>query len=374
MASNIRGLSSLGVELTVVALNTVKHRVSTLPQNGEPKHVTWYPIQVDTTPTPVGALANLISSGQSYMVSRFDIPEVHNTLDEILKESKFDAAIIDGLFMMPYADQVKAYNIPIALRAHNVEHQIWERHIQRETSSLKKWYLNLQNQRLKKFEVEQCKIADVIVPITDDDATWFSSQVAKDQLHTMPCGINPTNYPEYPSVEPDIFHIGAMDWMPNVDGINWFAEEVWKEITSLYPEAVFHLAGNHSDELNLHQPNSGFFVHGRVESSNEFFSKHGIFIVPLHSGSGMRIKVLEAMSYGKAIVSTSIGVEGIPVKDGVDVLIADDAKQFAAAVVQLLKNKDLRLELGANARANALQNFNEEKLASKLLQYLVSRL
>src|SRR5690606_18096811 len=145
-----------------------------------------------------------------------------------------------------------------------------------------------------------------------------------DRVHVMPAGINTPDYPELGSEIPDLYHLGSMDWLPNVEGIRWFAREVWPRIRKQDNEAVFHLGGHHSEKLKLHRPELGFFVHGTVESSRKFSENHGILVVPLHAGSGMRIKVMEGMMYGKAIVTTRIGVEGIPFEPGVHGIVADD--------------------------------------------------
>lgn len=366
MASQIRGLIAAGVKLTVVALNTAKHRVEN-PLEFSPSEVDWRIFQVDTTPKASTALLNVFSS-KSYMVSRFDIDQVHKGLALLLQEKEFDSAIIDGLFMMPYAEQISRAGIPITLRAHNIEHQIWERQIERESSPIKRAYLKLQNSRLYKYEREQSVKADFIVPITGDDAAWFTQLMGKGNVHVMPCGILPEKYPYFGSNAPDVCHIGAMDWMPNVDGITWFAKEVWPKVLQINSQASFHLAGRDSDKLGLHAPQSGFYVEGTVESALDFYSKHGVFVVPLLAGSGMRIKVLEAMAFGKAIVSTSIGVEGIPVDDGVHVKIADSPQAFALAITDLLKDKELRESLGKAARELALRTFDENKLALSLLE------
>lgn len=371
MASQIRGLLNAGVELDVVSLNTAKHFVPE-PENIAPKQVNWHIHNVNTTPSGSEAIINLLFSKESYMVSRFNIPEVHNTIQKLVSETAFDAAIIDGLFMMPYASEIRQVDIPIVLRAHNVENQIWNRQIQREPNPLKRRYLKIQNQRLLRFELEACKQSNLVVPITEEDAKWYASKGCP--IHVMPCGIHADDYPNLGSAEGDVFHIGAMDWTPNVDGIEWFFKKVWPAVFKKSTSSVFHLAGRDSDQLNLHHPELGFFVEGRVESAKEFYSKHGIFVVPLLAGSGMRIKVMEAMTYGKAIVATSIGVEGIPVEDKIHVRIADSPQEFASAILELMNNRDERFELGQRARNLALRIFDESVLATDLLKSLSTQL
>lgn len=370
MASNIRGLQSAGAKLTVVALNTDKHHVENA-ESHVPDGIEWHIHNVNTTPTPLGALVNLCLSSTSYMLSRFDLDEVRNSVKKAVTNHNFDAAIVDGLFMMPYADILRSAGVPIVLRAHNVEHHIWNRQIEQESSPLKRWYLTVQNKRLEKYEIAASKAADSIVPITQEDATWFGK--FHSSVHVMPCGIQPEMYPEFGSKEPDVFHIGAMDWIPNVDGIRWFAEKVWPKVLKMDTQAVFHLAGRDSENLNLHQPQRGFFVEGRVDSAADFYAKHGIFVVPLLAGSGMRIKVMEALAYGKAIVGTSVAVEGIPIQNGVHAMIADTPDEFAKAIIKLIHEPTERERLGHEARKLAMRIFDENKLAEDLLNSLPTR-
>lgn len=366
MASLIRGLLHCNVELEVITLNTTKHFVSNAEDAFHHPQLKWHICDVNTTPTAIGALTNLFDSA-SYMVSRFDRGDVRSKVKEVVQKGPFTQIIVDGLFMMPYIDELKSAGVPVLLRAHNVEHHIWNRLIERESNPLKQFYLRLQNKRLASFEQEYTAQADGIIAITQEDAAWFKKRFPNIRTTVMPCGINPERYPEYPSRSPDIFHIGAMDWRPNVDGIRWFVNEVWPKVYFKSNQAVFHLAGRDSERLELHQPEQGIFVEGSVADAKAFFEKHGIFIVPLHAGSGMRIKVLEAMAYGKAIVTTSIGAEGIPVEPGVDCLMADSADEFARAILQLTESPEMRLQLGSKARQKAFESFDEGQLAEQML-------
>lgn len=369
MASHIRGLLANGVNVSVLALNTAKHRVDSLPAN-TPNEIDWHLITCDTTPTVFGLLVNTLFSSESYMVSRFNRSDLRSELLKLLNSKSFDAVILEGLFMAPYLKDIRPFNIPVYLRAHNVEHHIWNRQIEQERSIFRKWILKLQNRRLASYEKRMAAEVDGVIAITSLDQNWYTSFLSAKKVHCMPTGISPSLYPHLGSKTPDVFHLGAMDWIPNVDGIKWFAEKVWPEVLKRNLQTTFHLGGRDSEKLNLHNPSSGFFVEGTVDNAAEFYDKHGIFVVPLLAGSGMRIKVLEAMAYGKAIVGTSIGVEGIPFKHGVHGFIADDAVGFAQAIAELIKDAELRKTLGLQARDLIHSNFDETLLVKDLLTFL----
>lgn len=369
MASHIRGLLANDVEVTALALNTVKHRVDKIPTDA-PEAIEWDIVECDTTPTIHGLILNTITSSDSYMVSRFNRADVRNHLKALLSKQSYDAVILEGLFMAPYLDDIKAHNLPVYLRAHNVEHQIWDRQIDQEKSALRKTILKIQNRRLRAYELEIARKVDGVIAITEVDAEWYRNHGDGTPVHVTPTGINPELYPNYPSKSPDVFHLGAMDWIPNVHGIEWFANKVWPEVLKRNSQVTFHLGGRDSEKLKLHNPAAGFFVEGKVDDASKFYQKHGVFVVPLLAGSGMRIKVLEAMAFGKAIVGTSVGVEGIPFENGVHGIIADNEVSFAKAVVELINKPELREELGNNARALIHSKFNESELGAELLTFL----
>ena len=159
--------------------------------------------------------------------------------------------------------------------------------------------------------------------------------------------------------------------MPNIEGVRWFLEEVYSKLKLKIPTITFDIAGRVIDEsiLEYAKKDSSITIHLNIDDAKKFSINQGICIVPLHSGSGMRIKILEAMAMGKAIVSTTIGAEGIPVTNNQNILISDDASSFAEAIIQLLKDEDKQALIGSNARQFIAKEFNNQSIMNELVDW-----
>lgn len=366
------GLSDNGVELHLLPINTKKHFK---PEENIPadfKQKTHYKsIFRNTYTSAVGALLNLCSS-QSYFVSRFYFKEYEDALIEKLKSTSFDIIQIEGVFMCTYIPTIRKYSkAKIVLRSHNVEHQIWERHLENEKAGLKKTYLSLQNKRLKQFEINAFHQVDAIVTITDEDKKTISSICPKTPLHTCLTGINLNSYQYVSEAKHSntLFHFASMDWMPNIEAVDWLMEKVWQDVLKQKPDAKLVLAGRGMPDRFKKLASQNIIIIEDVKDSKEFYATYDIMLVPLWSGSGLRIKLVEGLAYGKAIITTSIGTEGIPYTNGQDMLIADTAKDFSKAILDLLNNPSLKHNLQKSARTLAESHFDYKVSAKHLIDF-----
>ena len=259
----------------------------------------------------------------------------------------------------------------IVIRAHNIEHQIWERLLLEEKNWLKKKYVSLQNKRLKQFELSAFNNCDAIVPITDIDAENLKLLFPNQQIETCLTGLNLEDYKRVllPMQPNTIFHFASMDWMPNIEAVNWLLENVWNDVIKEIPDAKLVLAGRGMPESIKQKASSSISIIEQVESSVEFYKTFDIMLVPLWSGSGLRIKLVEGLAYGKAIITTSIGAEGIPYLANKHLMIADSSKDFKNAIITLIKNQSLKLDLQNEARALAEAEFNYKIIAEKLIVF-----
>lgn len=366
-----KGFIDNGVDLHLLTVNTKKHFKEDDQVSEEfKKRSNYVSVYRDTDVKPLGALFNLFSS-QSFFVSRFVFKEFEEALIKKLQENTFDIIHIEGLFMAPYMSVIKKYSrAKITLRAHNVEHLIWDRLIKNEKSALKKWYLNLQNQRLKKLELAILGQVDGIVPITSYDMELMQGLGLKKKYCVSPTGILLDRYKvDKSSIHTNtFFHLASMDWMPNLEAVDWFLDQVWKPF--LKNEKVeFELAGRFMPNKYIEFAEANLKVQGAVENNIDFYNQHEVMIVPLQSGSGMRIKIVEGLALGKIIVSTSIGAEGIPVTHGENILIADSPKEFAEAIKSLIDNKEMKDKISLNARKFIEEKFDNTKLIAELIVF-----
>ena len=169
---------------------------------------------------------------------------------------------------------------------------------------------------------------------------------------------------------PSFSYIGALDWQPNCEGLTWFVENVWNEYRHKHADAKFRVAGRNADTAfaNFLKTNGVDYI-GEVESAADFYASGTIFVVPLFSGSGMRIKIVEAMAAGKAVITTTLGTEGIATENGKNIFVTDDASDFLACMEKIAGDKALYDEISANARKFVVENFDNNIIASRLLDF-----
>lgn len=368
-----RGLIQNGVELHLLTINTKKHFKPTenIPQ--EFLENTHYEAIFKNTDTSFwGTLLNLFSD-QSYFESRFFFPEFEQRLIEKLNEIQFDVIQLEGLFMCNYISTIRKYSTAkIVLRAHNVEHIIWERHIQSEKNILKRFYLKIQNNRLKKSEILQLQKVDAIVPITDADQVWMEKYASPQRLKTILTGVDLKDYSLERSVDfnsNSIFYFGSMDWMPNQQAVWWFLQNCWPLILERIPNCKFVLAGRNIPVDFKRMEGQHIVIQENVANPIDVYSKFNVMLVPLRSGSGLRIKIVEGLSYGKPIVSTQVGAEGIAVESGKNIVIVDNPKEFSEEVIRIIQNSEWCENLERNARSFAAENLDNTKITSTLVEF-----
>ncbi|MEO6304063.1 MAG: glycosyltransferase family 4 protein [Bacteroidia bacterium] len=368
-----QGLIDNNVQLHLLTINTKKHFKDDNEVPSDFKvNSNYASVYQNTDTSAVGAIMNLFLS-DSYFVSRFYFSDFDNKLIDTLKKNTFDIIQLEGVFMAVYIATIKKYSkARIVLRAHNIEHKIWERHLNNSKKSILNKYLSIQNDRLKKFEEKILNEVDAIVPITDHDKKLFEQMGFKKDIFTCITGVNVDIYQtkqNLPVKPKTIFYFGSMDWLPNQEAVKWFLENCWPTINKAVPDSKFVIAGRGMPQSfkQLNLPN--VLTIENVKDGKTFFEQHQIMVVPLLSGSGLRIKIIEGMAHGKPIVSTSIGAEGIYCDPKKDLIIADKPEDFSNAVIELLKNDAKRIELEKNASAFAYKEFDNKKIVSKLVEF-----
>jgi len=368
----IKGLLKAGHSVKVVALNTNKYFIDNkdIPEEYRKKTGIEF-VYTDLSINPVAAFINLFSE-KSYHVERFVSENVNKKLIKVLKEKNFDIVQLEMLYMAPYINTIRKHsNAKVILRAHNIEHLIWERITYVAKNPLKKWYIGNLTKKLKNYELSVMNKFDGIATITAKDAEFFRDAGCRIPLTDIPFGIEIGKYEPKYSKEKEIslFHLGSMNWMPNEEGVRWFLDKVWPLIHKKSPKLKFYLAGRMMPDWLTTLKMNNVEVIGEVDDATEFINDKGIMIVPLLSGSGIRIKIIEGMALGKTIISTTIGAEGINYKNGKDILIADTPMEFSNAISQCINDRDYCASIGKNARNLIENDHNITKLIDKLVWF-----
>lgn len=369
IANLSKSLVELGCEVHLLAMNTSRHYVKLDDIQQETAHYKQvYAVEVDNRLRPLDALNNLIR-GNSYHVCRFESENFEKNLIKLLKQEDYDVIQLETMYLAPYLDIIRQHSkAVVAMRAHNVEHEIWERITENTNFLPKKWYLSHLTRQLKDYEVENLNKYDILIAISDEDLRKFKRLGYKNGAISTPVGLDLKTY-QTPSKtnesKPTLSFIGSLDWQPNLEGLNWYLKEVAPKVQS----AELHIAGRNTpiEILNLNK-RKNIVVHGEVPSAQDFISNHDIMIVPLLSGSGMRVKILEGMAMGKAVITTSKGLEGISAEDGVNILVANDAKSFAEKVNWAVGHPQEAQKIGAAARKFIECTYDSREIAQKLLQ------
>lgn len=360
-------------QLSLLCINTKKHFK---PDNGVDhnfKSATNYKsVFVNTDTSILGAILNLFSK-QSYFVSRFHSKAFELELINTLNTEKFDIVQLEGVFMGVYIPIIKKNSLAkLVIRTHNVEHRIWDRHIQSEKNFLKKLYLNLQNKRLKKFELSCLNQVDSAVTISPDDLNNFKNLKVKCKLYNSITGVNFSNYQLNQSIklqENTLFYFASMDWLPNQEAVDWFMKMCWPILSSKNELVKLVIAGRNMPDRYKLLNSDRVLVIENVSNPIDFYSSYQILIVPLLSGSGVRIKIIEGMSYGKPIISTSVGAEGIGAVAGEHLMIANTPEDFVKTIIELLNDSAKQMLLSDNALNFAKRNFNNQQIVADLLKY-----
>lgn len=370
----IRGFYEMGNSVTVAAINTLKHYydVSNLPDTIA-SIADFRSITVNTDLTVKDAVANLLFSRLPYTATRFINTEFSNLIVQILSEKKFDVVQLEGLYMCAYIPIIRQYsNAKISYRAHNVEFEIWKRLAVETKNFVKRLYLKNLTIRVERFEKSILNTYDFIVPITQRDAETYNAIGNTKLSFVAQTGIFINDLPQT-HVRNDIvslFHLGALDWFPNQQGLLWFLDNCWSQIRHQNPDLQLFVAGRNAPQWLIEKLNvSGVVYVGEVENAYDFMAQHTIMIVPLLAGGGMRIKILEGLAYGKVIVSTSIGAEGIAAENGKEICMANSPQEFINSILTIISSKDLQQNLSQNAVSFVRKTYNNLEIIQKLLLF-----
>ena len=372
MYSISEGLTNNGCELKVLTVYSDKHPfvVELLPKSYVDK-TQIEGVYINLKPNFFDALW-CIFSAQSYVIKRFVSYDMKLLLIKTLINQEFDIIQIESIMLAPYIPLIRKHSTAkITFHCPNVEHLIWQRMAKnKQINIFKKWYIKNTALNLKHYELEHINDFDAVFPVTDVDAKYFKDNGCKRLCVGIPIGFdNVEKLPDVMEQEHSIFHIGSMNWAPNEQGIKWFLNEVWPLMNKSLPKIKAYFAGRNMPMWLKNGEWNNVDIVGEVDDSILFMSSKKIMVVPLLSGSGIRIKILEAMSIGKAVVATSIAAEGIMYENGKNILIADTPEEFVSAVKRLDEDEEFCKQIGDNAYKLIRERYDTNYIGKELLNY-----
>jgi glycosyltransferase involved in cell wall biosynthesis len=374
VGNTIRGLINSGHQVSLFSLNPQK-------QKGNHSHTTdalisqinYYCHHIDTSISIKHAFMSLFNQ-KLYTVDRYYNADFERLLIKEVQSGDYDIIQFEGLFVTPYLLSIRKFTkARLIYRAHHIEYLVWERLAKQKNDPIKKLYLRMIAKRIKQYELQQFDLFNAIAVFTNQDKeTIQQHSSAKIPVEILPVGLDLSRYqPDYRKTEfPSLFFLGAMDWMPNREGIEWFLDHFAAELTDGDLRARFYVAGNDIPErFDDYEVVGKIFIHGEVDDALEFVNTKAIMIVPLLSGGGMRVKIVEGMAMQKCIISTSLGAEGINYEQGENILIANTPQEFYRAIKRCITDENYCKRIGLNARKLVEEEHDTHKITERLVTF-----
>jgi polysaccharide biosynthesis protein PslH len=311
-----------------------------------------------------------------YAVAKYRSAAYRRALDAQLEQGSFDRIVCD--FLVPAVNLRGTLPCPSILFTHNVEAEIWRRHAENARGLLSKGLYARQWRRMLRFEGRTLGRFDRILAVSDADAETFRQLYASQvrvPIDVVPTGVDTSYFTPTPEAflrPKHLAFVGSMDWMPNEDAVLFFCREILPRIRRVEPDVTLSIVGRSpTPAVRRLAQEAGVDVTGTVDDVRQHLGTACATIVPLRVGGGTRLKIFEAMAAGKAVVSTTIGAEGLPTESGRHLLIGDGAEAFAGAVLQVLRDPDLRRRLEREARTLVTRHYDWAVASAQLERSLI---
>ncbi len=350
-----------GQEREVEGMREVAKKVVTVPRSDPAKRSLLFYMDA----------ARYLADPLPYAVAKYRSAAYKSTLAALFREQSFDLLVCD--FLVPAVNLPKTLPCPSVIFTHNVEAEIWRRHAEMKATVPARWLYQLQHKRMLRFEEETLQRFDGILAVSDVDRDTFARlfpTIAKKPMWVVRTGVDTEYFVpnlENPSNPSNLVFTGSMDWLPNEDAMLYFCHEILPLIREQAPGVTVSIVGRApTPAVRALADANRIQVTGRVDDVRPYMAKAAVYVVPLRIGGGTRLKIFEAMAAGKAVVSTTVGAEGLPVVDGEHALIADEPRAFANAVLSLLRDVPRRRQIEAAARALVVEHYDWSAVASEL--------
>jgi polysaccharide biosynthesis protein PslH len=309
-----------------------------------------------------------LASPLPYAVAKYRSHALTRELRRLVAEGDVDVIVCDFLF--PSLNVPSGLGVPMVLFQHNVEAAIWERHAQVASHPVKRLYMREQWRRMRAFEGRECRRFDKVVAVSREDCGVLERTYGLRGVEEVPTGVDTDFFRPGNAVarnRNEIVFTGSMDWLPNEDAVAWFAEAILPRIRAEVPDAHFTIVGRTPSQpvLDLARTHHDITVTGSVPDVRPYMARAAAFAIPMRVAGGTRLKVYEAMGMEIPIVSTTIGIEGLPVRHEAELLVADEPDAFAASVVRVLREPALGARLASNAATRVRAEFGWREVASR---------
>ena len=312
---------------------------------------------------------NLVAQ-HPYAIKKYESAAMRREIVERERNHSFDLLVCD--FLAPAANVPRNLSTPAILFQHNVEAMIWKRHYEVHTNPVKKAYLYGQWQKMRRFERDMCRQFDCVIGVSKDDREQMKKEYGAEAVFDVPTGVDVEFFRpagEAKTSAHSLVFTGSMDWLPNDDAIRYFMREIMPLIKQKVPDATLTVVGRNPTPalVEFGKSDPSLVITGRVEDVRPYMESAAAYIVPLRIGGGTRLKIFEAMAMEKPVISTTIGAEGLPLTDGVELLLADEPAAFADAVVRVMTDGSYAATLGRRAASVVRKNFGWRQVTESFI-------
>ena len=315
-------------------------------------------------------LASNLLSPLPYAIKKYESTQMRDCVSQLVSERNFDVVVCD--FLAPAVNLPDGFAFPTVLFEHNVEAMIWRRHFEVQINPVKRKYLRGQWRKMDAFERRMCRQFDTVIAVSAEDRMMIEQEYGATSVYDVPTGVDTEFFRpggKVLSKPGNLVFTGSMDWLPNEDAIRYFTEQILPLIKREVPEVTLTVVGRNPSPslLELSKQDNSIIVTGRVGDVRPYIEGGSAYIVPLRIGGGTRLKIYEAMAMEKAVISTSVGAEGLPVRNGEELLLADSPVEFARLAVKVLKDKALAAGLGQRAAKTVRESFGWGRVAAEFV-------
>lgn len=303
------------------------------------------------------------------------VPALRRTAERMIAARRVDVCVADFLCALPNVPHDS--RVPVVYFSHNVEYMIWRRLCANAARLWQRLPLALEWRKLRRYEAAASRRAQLTIAVSETDRAHLSTLAPEADIRAVATGVDISYFsPRTTPQQPDrMVFVGSMDWQPNEDAVLYFIEAILPLIRQRAPAAALSVVGrNPSERLRRAAERAGVEVTGTVDDVRDYVAAAEVYVVPLRVGGGTRLKIFEALAMGKAVVSTTIGAEGLPLEDGTHFLRADAPQAFADAVVALFTDTERRARIGAAGRRLVEERYSWAQVATEFESFIESRM
>ncbi len=376
MDTVIRGYHDAGWQVFLLAMNTSRHYVDTAIRAGLYRQLfAFETVDVDNRIRTWPVIRNLIFRRTPEHADRFRNTAFGEKLNLVLSSFQPQVVQLESIYLNVYRDVIRSNSSALLVqRLHNIEWQIWERLAADTRHPLKRWYLHNLAGRIRRFEADAWNDADLLLPITAVDDRMIADSGCATPRHITPFGIDTADTAgdamQIPVARWRGYHLAAMEWRPNQDAMAWFIRDIWPLVHAALPDFRFSFAGrNMPGNLQTGLPESVVCA-GAVDNAAAFIRDKHILIVPLRSGGGIRVKILEAMAAGKLVVSTAVGMQGIDAVPGVHFLQADTPEEFRDRLKDIFSDPDKAISIASQGCFFVRTRYDRHEIMKGLVEII----